>query len=321
VNVQHRLNETIRRGTVWLKRDILKPVFTSPAAWCFAAIWSAAAIYLTAIGRGVIVISSLCLLALIMFFSIITVGITKAEHKHKVKLSRTGRSLLLLQIAVIAFFVFITLYTSLMFYGIVERHPIPVWSAITKAFSRLGERVLSNDIVVNPALAIANPAKYFLLPLPLLLLLGARLREIGFCRGHRTLSVIALWCFIPAGALVYRLVFGRLTCRVLLRRLLSHLLINGFGEEFLIRGALHTRLRTLLNSSWAIVIQALTFGIWHFAAHFGSRGITGIAALTAFCIVRSATFGLAYGIIFQRTRNLLACTAIHVITNSLGGPS
>jgi membrane protease YdiL (CAAX protease family) len=89
--------------------------------------------------------------------------------------------------------------------------------------------------------------------------------------------------------------------------------------KFLIRGALQTRLRALLGTSWAIVIQALTFGIWHFAAYSGSLGITGVAAVTAFCVVRSATFGLAYGIVFQRTRNLLACSAIHVVTNSLAG--
>ena len=313
------VSETARTCTAWLKRDVLKPVLTSSAAWCFTTTWAAGAIYLAAIGRGDIVVSCLCLLAVLMFFCVITVGITKTEREPKVKLSRTGRSLLLLQIAVIVFFVCMTLYTSLMFYGVVGRRSIPVWSPIIETFSRLGKQMFSNDTVVNPALAMANPAKYFLLPLPLLLLLGARFRELGFCRGRRTLSVVALWCCVPAGVLVYLLAFGRLSCSALLRRLLSHLLINGFAEEFLMRGALQTRLRALLNPSWAIIIQALTFGMWHFAAHYGSLGITGIAPVIAFCIVRSATFGLAYGIIFQRTRNLLACTAIHVVTNSLGG--
>jgi membrane protease YdiL (CAAX protease family) len=319
VNIRDTLSEALVGGAAWFRRDILKPTFTAPATWCFAAIWFAAAIYLTAIGRRDIVVSGLSLLAVLMFFCVITVAITKTERKPRAKPSRTRPSLLVLQITVIVFFVCITLYTSLMFHGIVNRHAIPVWSVIIGAFSRLGESAFSNDIVANPSLAMANLAKYFLLPLPLLLLLGARFRELGFCRGHRTLSVVALWCFVPAGVLVYLLAFGRLTHRALLRRLLSHLFINGFGEEFLIRGALQTRLRALLNPSWAIVIQALTFGIWHFAANFGSLGITGIAATIAFCIVRSATFGLAYGIVFQRTRNLLACSAIHVIRNSLGG--
>jgi len=318
VNIQYRLNEAVRQVTTGFKRDVLKPAFTSPAAWCFAAIWTAGAVYLAAIGRIDTIIASLCSLAVLMFFCVITVMITKKEHKPKVKLSRTRLSLLLLQIAVIALFICMTFYTSLMFHGIVDRHPIPVWSAIIGAFSRLGEQVFSNDIVVNPTLAIANPAQYFLLPLPLLLLLGAHFRELGFCRGHRTLSVVALWCFVPAGVLIYLLAFGHLSCRVLIRRWLSHLLINGFGEEFLFRGALQTRLRMLLNPSWAIVVQALAFGIWHLAANYKYMSIDGITAVIMFSIVRSATFGLAYGIIFQRTRNLLACSVFHVVFNSLG---
>ncbi len=315
---QYRLNEGVREGTGWLARDVLTPVFTALAAWCFATIWAVAAIYLVAIGRGHVVLSSLWLLAVLMLFCVVTVRITERKHEPRVKLSRTKKNLMLLQVTVIAFFICVTIYTSLMFHGVVERHPIPVWSSIIQAFSRLGKQVFSDDIVVNPSLAMANPAKYFLLPLPLLYLLGARFRELGFCRGHRTLSVVALWCFIPVGTLVYLLAFGSLSCRGLARRLLSHLLINGFGEEFLIRGALQTRLRALLGTSWAIVIQALTFGIWHFAANFSSLGTTSVTAVTAFCVVNSATFGLAYGIIFQRTGNLLACSAIHIVTNSLG---
>jgi len=319
VNIQNRLNETVRQGKARLKQDILKPVFTSPAAWCFAAIWTTGAIYLAAIGRTDTTVPSLCLLATIMLLCAITVAITKKEYKPKVKLSWTRRSLLLLQIAVIVLFICMTLYTSLMFHSIVDRHPIPVWSDIIGVFSRLGERVFTNDIVANPTLAMANPAQYFLLPLPLLLLLGANFRELGFCRGHRTLSVVALWCFVPAGIFIFLLASGHLSFRVLIRRWLSHLLINGFGEEFLMRGALQTRLRVLLNTSWAIVIQALTFGIWHFAVHYKAMSINGITAVIMFSIVRTATFGLAYGIIFQRTRNLLACTVFHVVFNSLGG--
>ncbi|HUT45808.1 MAG TPA: CPBP family intramembrane glutamic endopeptidase, partial [Sedimentisphaerales bacterium] len=210
-------------------------------------------------------------------------------------------------------------YTSLMFHGVLESHSIPVWSPIIRAFSHFGEKVFSNDFVVNPALSVANTAKYFLLPLPFLLLLGARFSQLGFCRGHRTLFVLALWCFVPVGLWMYLLAFGRLSCRVLIRRWLSHLLINGFGEEFLYRGALQTRLRVLLNPSWAIVIQALTFGIWHLAANYKYMSINGITAVIMFSIVRTATFGLAFGIIFQRTRNLLACSVIHVVFNSLGG--
>ena len=80
----------------------------------------------------------------------------------------------MLQITVIVFFICVTFYTSLMFHNVIERQTIPVWSGLIGAFNRLGEKVFSNEIVINPALAMANPAKYFLLPLLLLLLLEAR---------------------------------------------------------------------------------------------------------------------------------------------------
>ncbi len=318
MSIQFWLNEIVRKSIACLKRDIFKPVFTSPAAWCFATIWAVAAIYLITIGRSSTVLLCLCAFAVLMVLCVITTAITITEHKPKVKLSRTRQTLLLFQIGAIAFFICITLYTSLMFHGVIERHLIPIWSPIIRAFEHLGEQLFSNDIVVNPALSMANPAKYFLLPLPFLLLLGAHFSELGFRRGHRTWSILALWCFIPIGSWISQLSFGYLSLSVLTRRWLSHLLMNGFGEEFLFRGALQTRLKALLNSSWAIVIQALLFGIWHFGANYKSMSINGATAVTAFCAVRTV-FGLAYGIIFHRTRNLLACSVIHVVFNSLGG--
>ena len=319
MSIQFRLNEIVRKSTAWFRREVFKPMFNCPAAWCFAIIWAIAAIYLVAIGRGYIALLGFCLLAILMFFCVITVGMTRTEHKPKVKLSRTRQVLLLLQIVVIALFICITLYTSLMSHGVIDSHPIPVWSPIIKVFNSLGEKLLKADIVGHPSLAMANPAKYFLLPLPFLLLLGARFSQLGFCRGHRTLSVLALWCCIPIGLWIFQLSFGYLSLRVLGRRWLSNLLQNGFGEEFLFRGALQTRLRALLSPSWAIVIQALLFGIWHFAANFGFKGMTSSTAVIAFSVVLQATTGLVFGIIFQRTRNLLACSVIHVVANSLGG--
>jgi len=312
-----RLKEILLKSTGWFRQEVFKPVVACSAAWCFAIIWAIAAIYLAAIGRGYMALSAFCLLAILMLFCVITIAIIKAEHKPKVKLSGKRQGLLILQILVIAFFVCNTLYTSLMFHGVIDTRAIPVWSSIIGLFNRLGEKLLRADIVGHPGLSMANPVKYFLLPLPFLLLLGARFRQLGFCRGRRTLSVLALWCFIPIGLWIFQLSFGYLSLRILGRLWLSNLLQNGFGEEFLFRGALQTRLKALLSPSWAIVIQALIFGIWHFAANFGLKGMTCGAAVIAFSIVLQGTIGLVFGIIFQRTRNLLACSLIHVAVNSL----
>jgi membrane protease YdiL (CAAX protease family) len=297
-----------------LKR-IISDTLTSPAAWCFTAIWAIAAIYLMVIDRVFIVLQALALLIIVMFFCLLTVRITKTEHKPKEKVSRKRKVFLSLQIAVIVFFIFITFYAGIMARGIAKYHSIPLWNQLITVFSNLGKKLLNRDIFGPPGLAMANTAKYFLLPLPLLLLLGARLGRLGLCRGHRTFSVVALWCFIPVGFLIYMFASGSLSLKALIRRFLMHLLQNGFGEEFLYRGALQTRLRAFLSPSWSIVIQALLFGLWHFGANYGFKGINSIPAVIAICILLQATAGLVFGIIFQRTRNLVACTLVHIITN------
>jgi membrane protease YdiL (CAAX protease family) len=297
-------------------KRIVPDTITCPAAWCFTAVWSIAAIYLIAIGKFSIVLRALVLLVIVIFFCLLTVRITEKEHKPKEKSSQKGKVLLFLQIAVIAFFICITFYTSLMFHDVVKQRSIPLWSPLINAFGDLGKKLLNPDYIGGPpSLAMANTAKYFILPLPLLLLLRARITRLGLCRGHRTFFVVALWCFIPIGFLMYMLASGSLTLKTIVRRFFMHLFQNGFGEEFLFRGALQTRLKTFLTPSWSIVIQALLFGLWHFSANFGYKGTNSTPAVIAFCILLQATAGLAFGIIFHRTRNLVACTLVHIITN------
>jgi membrane protease YdiL (CAAX protease family) len=93
---------------------------------------------------------------------------------------------------------------------------------------------------------------------------------------------------------------------------------NGLWEEFLLRGALQTRLRALLSPEWAIVIQALVFGAWHLGLGYTTTDGAGLLSALAVGIVHQATIGLAFGIVFERTRNLLAPSVAHVLANTMG---
>jgi len=93
---------------------------------------------------------------------------------------------------------------------------------------------------------------------------------------------------------------------------------NGFFEEFLFRGALQTRLRALRGPGWALVIQALVFGAWHLGLGYTNTDHAGLLPALASTIVYQATLGLAFGVIFERTRNLLAPSVAHILVNSLG---
>ena len=311
----HKLNKTALNCICLLYQKAIKPAVVSPAAWCFAAIWAAAAIYLLATGHVFWVVRCAGYLVLTLVFSVFTVALTQPEHESEAELSRTRRSSLLMQVAVIIFFIVITGYQSLMYHGMVRHASIPLWTPVIRAFGKLGEQLFNSDIVGNSFLALANPAEYFLLPLPFLLLVGARFRKLGFERGHRTWRVLALWLFVPAILLISQFSSGRLTLGIFGRRLVSNSLQSGFFEEFLYRGALQTRLRVFFSSSWAIVLQALAFGIWHLGIGYRETGGQDIIAGAASAIIIRAMAGLAFGIIFQRTRNLLACSVFHVITN------
>lgn len=312
-----KLNTTVFARIRLLYQKAIKPTIGSHAAWCFAAVWAAAAIYLLAVGHVLWVVKCIGLLVSILVFCVLTVALTQPGSKPEGESSRTRRGVLVLQVAVILFFIVITGYQSLMFHRVIKHTSIPLWTPTIRAFGKLGERLFDSDIVGHSYLALANPAKYFLLPLPFLLLLGACFRKLGFERGHRTWRVVVLWCFIPVVLLLLQLALGRLTLGRIGRRLAMHSLQNGFFEEFLFRGALQTRLRFFVSPSWAVVLQALVFGVWHLGIGFVETGgqdiITGIAS----AIIIRATAGLAFGIVFHRTRNLLACSVIHVVTNSV----
>ena len=99
--------------------------------------------------------------------------------------------------------------------------------------------------------------------------------------------------------------------------MIGNSLQNGFFEEFLFRGALHTRLSRLLPAPGALVLQALLFGLWHLGANI--RMMDGdLLAGAAVCIVSQTIGGLAYGLVFTRTRNLIAPSVAHVMMNAFG---
>ncbi|MBK9713042.1 MAG: CPBP family intramembrane metalloprotease [Kouleothrix sp.] len=298
-----------------LRRALITPALSSRAAWCFAGLWLLAALVLIAIGHGTQVVLSSASLVGFLLFSALTVLVTEPPAERAAPVERRS---LWLQVAITLVFIAITGYTALAFHNLIapQAAAIPLWTPLVEWFGGLGERFLPVEVVGSPFNVVANPLKYFILPLLALLLAGARPRDLGFARGHRSWRVIALWCAIPAAVWIVGLASGALTPARLGRRLLSNAFQNGFFEEFLFRGALQTRLSALWDREWALVAQALVFGLWHLGAD--ARLMDGdIVAGLAATIVIQATMGLGFGLMFQRTRNLLASSAAHVAINSL----
>src|SRR6185436_3296783 len=143
-------------------------------------------------------------------------------------------------------------------------------------------------------------------------------RYLGLGRGHRVLRVTALWCALPLAYVVFQLATGRLALLAFARRLLSHTVQNGPFEEFLFRGAIQSRLSALLGSGWGVVLGSLAFGAWHLGLGYTQTGKASILDGLASVFILQSTMGLAFAVIFHRTRNLVAGSVVHVVTNSMG---
>jgi membrane protease YdiL (CAAX protease family) len=122
---------------------------------------------------------------------------------------------------------------------------------------------------------------------------------------------------LPAGLLLVLLVLGQATIQLAVRRFLSNALQNGFFEEFLFRGALQTRLGYVMGPASALVSQALLFGLWHLGGNVEMVGGNWAGGL-AVCVLSQGVSGLIFGLVFQRTRNLLAPACAHIGMNVLG---
>lgn len=151
-----------------------------------------------------------------------------------------------------------------------------------------------------------------------LLLLGVPWREFGFYRlSQGSGKVLIAWLVAPFAFFAYVVLTRQIPLVGMLKILASNLLQNGFSEEFLWRGAILGRLRTLFAEHWALLIQALAFGAWHYGADMGAMRQNLIAAVGAMIAVQ-AVFGFAMGFLYLRTRNLLIPTLFHLSFDSLG---
>jgi membrane protease YdiL (CAAX protease family) len=95
----------------------------------------------------------------------------------------------------------------------------------------------------------------------------------------------------------------------------SNLFQNGPFEEFLFRGVLLTAIMTLMRPGWALVTQALVFGLWHAGLGFAVTGGDMIAGVGSVLVIQ-ASLGLAFGYLFTQTGNLAIPSLVHVLMNS-----
>ena len=291
----------------------LKRVAASPSAWFYAALWFASALVLAVGGSGVSVVVSLLVGSVLLLLCLLVVGITRPVPAGAA-VTGAARRRVWLQLGVALVVIVLTAWTNLVFHHVVPPGSgIPWWTALVEFLRRLGEQWFGAGL----GTFVVNPVTYVAIPLVLLLLAGVRLSSLGFGRGHRVGRTLLICCSLPVAWFLYVLATGQMTVLRLLGTFGSNFIQNGFVEEFLFRGVLQTRLRLLAGPGWALVLQALAFGVWHLGLGFTNTGHAGLVPAIASTIVNQSLLGLALGVLFERTRNLLVPTAVHIALNSV----
>lgn len=281
--------------------------FWRPIFWIIVLAYLTANIYLLYLGQTNGVIIRLAFAAyfalLIWLTGRITNPLPPEETENPPKKLGLGSHVVVLSIVI--------LLTGL------SSHVVPIWSDLVAWFYNLGESLLPAEWFGGPGNSVANPIQFFVIPFILLSLLGTKPVDLGMGKGHKVWQTCLIWLALPMVIWIGLLLAGVLSAQTLTRRLISNTFQNGFFEEFLFRGALQTYLQSLLPMPSALTIQALLFGFWHLRANIESMDGNVLAGL-ALCLVSQTVSGLVYGVVFQRTRNLIAPSIAHVAMNVLG---
>ncbi|WP_411733790.1 lysostaphin resistance A-like protein [Paeniglutamicibacter sp.] len=291
----------------------LKRSAVSKPAWFFAAVWFTSVMVLIAGGHG-IPVGGIVVGSVLLLLSLFVTGVTEPARAVRA-VAGPARRRVWVQLGLVAVFIALTAWNGLAFHKVIDGNAdIPLWTPLVEWLQRLGERWFGEGL----GTFLVNPVTYVLIPLVVLLLASARLPALGFVKGHRVGRALLICCALPVIWLAFTLIIGQQTIVRLLGGFISDFMQNGFLEEFLFRGLLQTRLRLLAGAGWALVLQALMFGVWHLGSGFANTGHAGLLPAIAITIVQQGLLGLSFGILFERTRSLLVPSVVHIAVNSMG---
>ena len=290
----------------------LKLAAASRSAWFYAGVWLASVLVL-AVGGHDIPVAGIVVGLVLLLLSLLVVGATEPARAVRA-VAGPARRRVWVQLGLVAVFIALTAWNNLAFHKVIDGNAeIPLWTPMVGWLRDLGEQWFGEGL----GNFVANPVTYMLIPLIVLLLAGAHLPTLGFARGHRAGRALLICCALPVAWFAFTLVSGQRAIVRLLGAFASDFMQNGFFEEFLFRGVLQTRLRLLAGPGWALVLQALVFGVWHLGVGYTNTGHTGLLPAIAITIVQQSLIGLALGILFERTRNLLVPSVVHIALNSM----
>jgi membrane protease YdiL (CAAX protease family) len=292
-------------------RAVFAAALRAPATWFCVLMLLVASLYLVATGYTGALLIALGTSFGTGLFVLLTIPLTPdVAPAPWIGVSRSRRRGWL-QLGVVLLLVLLVYQALLASFGLLPPALaiIPIWtgflSAVYQVQASLG--IPPNYLLV--------PLVYGVIPCAILLLLGARPGELGLARGYHVWRIAALWSVLPLALILIACAQGHWTLPSLLRRTVQTTLNSGPFEEFLFRGALLTRLATLFGNGWGIVLSGLAFGLLHVASIAASQTHGNLLAGAAIGLLQQGVGGMGFAIVVCRTRNVLATSIIHVISN------
>lgn len=188
-----------------------------------------------------------------------------------------------------------------------------VWhSAAGPALQRVGALVgFPNDT------AVPNFIVYVLIPAALLFALGAKPIELGLTAWRKGGWYALLAAFVlPTVLIVIWFSKGHATIGLLAFTLARNFLSNGFSEEFLMRGVTLSHLRAFLSKEWAVVLQAVLFGLLHLGGTIGDEHGKWTLAI-ANVVALNAPMGYFLALIALRARSVVLPGLIHMTLDTM----
>lgn len=317
-------------------RVMLHRLMHSPAIWVFGVAWLLSVLVLVVTGYLELVLGAFISLGIALLIGLVTVALTmrlpvQAPAGEQTEAPASSRKWLWAQLAVLLLFIVFTGYrgviasytggrwlAQLPFVGPLTFSTLKLpWLAGNATLNALLHPLISYNPQVVATNMLMTPILYVLLPILALRMLRARFGELGFGRGSRVWTVLAVVCFLPIVAILISLVSGQGALGPLVFSLVYHTLVAGFPEEVLFRGALLTRLSRLWGNEWAVVLSTLLFGLWHFGLAMSNTNGHIVAAIAS-SIALQGMIGLWFAILFVKTRNLLVPVVLHSLWDVLG---
>ena len=146
-------------------------------------------------------------------------------------------------------------------------------------------------------------------------------RQKPVASGRSNLIVIGLLFLFP---ILVALALGKPSL-LIVSTVVWQFFFSGFGEEFIWRGYLQTRLNQVFGKpfqiagiqfGWGLILASLLFGLFHAFNTYDSS--IGFASLSWGWAIFTTTGGLFFGLIREKTNSLLACGIAHGLPDAVG---